>query len=279
MAAPKRTPVYFFSHGGPNIMYDTEHPVYNRLQALGKEITTKVKPKAIVVFSAHWQAERPNTIQVNIAETEPLLYDFYGFPRHYYTEKYPNKGSPELAGRIIGMLQDAGIKAEGVKRGLDHGVFAVFKVAFNPETNPAGVPIVQVSLFDNDTDAAAHIRLGRAIEKLREEGIVIIVSGMAVHNLRYLGISMMDSRPQKFTLTFDEALKEAAETAPGEKRDENMIALLKRPDARQAHPTFEHLLPMHIGVGAAGSDEGKRLWTLPEGSMSWAQYRWGDVEA
>jgi len=260
-------------------MYDTEHPVYNRLQALGKEITTKVKPKAIVVFSAHWQAERPNTIQVNIAETEPLLYDFYGFPRHYYTEKYPNKGSPELAGRIIGMLQDAGIKAEGVKRGLDHGVFAVFKVAFNPETNPAGVPIVQVSLFDNDTDAAAHIRLGRAIEKLREEGIVIIVSGMAVHNLRYLGISMMDSRPQKFTLTFDEALKEAAETAPGEKRDENMIALLKRPDARQAHPTFEHLLPMHIGVGAAGSDEGKRLWTLPEGSMSWAQYRWGDVEA
>jgi len=279
MAAPKRTPVYFFSHGGPNIMYDTEHPAYDRLQALGKEITTKVKPKAIVVFSAHWQAERPNTIQVNVAETEPLIYDFYGFPRHYYTEKYPNKGSPKLAERIMGMLQDAGIKAEGVERGLDHGVFAVFKVAFNPETNPAGVPIVQVSLFDDDTDAAAHIRLGRAVEKLREEGIVIIVSGMAVHNLRYLGISMMDSRPQKFTLTFDEALKEAAETEPGEKRDENMIALLKRSDARQAHPTFEHLLPMHIGVGAAGSDEGKRLWTLPKGSMSWAQYRWGDVEA
>lgn len=56
-----------------------------------------------------------------------------------------------------------------------------------------------------------------------------------------------------------------------------MAELLKRSDARQAHPSFEHLLPIHIGAGAAGDDLGKRMWTLEEGSMSWAQYRFGEV--
>jgi len=80
-------------------------------------------------------------------------------------------------------------------------------------------------------------------------------------------------------VAFDEAIKVAAETKPGEQRDENMVGLLERQDARQAHPTFEHLLPIHVAVGAAGSDQGKQLWTLQEGSMAWAQYRFGEVEA
>lgn len=260
-------------------MYEKEHPVYAQLQKVGREITQKVKPKAIVVFSAHWQAERPNTIEVNVAESEPLLYDFYGFPRHYYLEKYPNRGSPEVAARVMELLTQAGIKAEGVERGLDHGVFVCFKVAFDPETNPVGVPIVQVSLFDDDRDPGAHIRLGRAVQKLREEGVLIVVSGMAVHNLRDLGFARMIQKPQPYAVSFDEALKEAAETEPGVERDKSMIDLFKRPDMRRAHPTAEHLLPMHVGTGAAGGDRGQQLWTMPEGSMSWAQYRWGDVEA
>lgn len=58
-----------------------------------------------------------------------------------------------------------------------------------------------------------------------------------------------------------------------------MAELLKRPDARRAHPSFEHLLPIHIAAGAAGKDMGQQFWTLPQGSMSWAQYRFGDIEA
>jgi 4,5-DOPA dioxygenase extradiol len=58
-----------------------------------------------------------------------------------------------------------------------------------------------------------------------------------------------------------------------------MVALLQRSDARKAHPSFEHLLPVHVAAGAAGDDQGKQLWTLPEGSMSWAQYRFGEVAA
>ncbi|KAE8146774.1 Extradiol ring-cleavage dioxygenase, class III enzyme, subunit B [Aspergillus avenaceus] len=269
-----RTPVYFLSHGGPNIMFDHEHPAYLKLAQIGKEITNKVKPKAVVVFSAHWQASR-DAVQVNTAEITELIYDFYGFPSYYYKEKYPNVGSKEVANRVLGLLGEAGIKAEGVKRGLDHGVWASFKCAFEPESNPLNVPIVQVSLFKSE-DPIQHYRLGQAVAALRDENILIIASGMAVHNLRDLQFSFGDPRPLPYAASFDEALKQAA-TAKPEEREKALAELLKRPDARQAHPYFDHLLPIHIGAGAAGEDVGKRLWTLAEGSMSWAQYRFGGV--
>ncbi|THW26285.1 aromatic ring-opening dioxygenase LigB subunit [Aureobasidium pullulans] len=269
-----RTPVYFLSHGGPNIMEDFDHPAYSKLQEIGKEITGKVKPKAVVVFSAHWQAS-PDKIQVNTAEITDLIYDYYGFPDRYYKVKYPNVGSRDLAGKVLGALEGAGIEAEGVKRGLDHGVFAPFTVAFDPKTNPLNVPLVQVSLFDSD-DADKHYRLGEAMQGLRDEGILVIVSGMAVHNLRDMWKAMQQPAPMPYSVSFDAALKQAVEQKP-ENRQKAMAELLQRSDARRAHPSFEHLLPIHIGAGAAGSDSGKQLWTLPQGSMSWAQFRFGEV--
>ncbi|KAL8817194.1 MAG: hypothetical protein Q9223_003931 [Gallowayella weberi] len=265
-----RTPVYFLSHGGPNIMYDTDHPAFKKLQEIGKEITTKVKPKAVVVFSAHWQAERAGQIEINSAETTDLIYDFYGFPRKYFEERYPNVGNKDLAAQVIEAVQAAHIDIKPVKRGLDHGVWASFKVE-----NPLNVPIVQTSLFSSE-DPHQHYRLGQAVAKLREQNIQIIVSGMAVHNLRDLRFSYGGSKPLPYTASFDEALKRAVESSPKD-RERMMADLLKRPDARQAHPTFDHLLPIHIGAGAAGEDRGKRLWTLGEGSLSWAQYRFGEV--
>lgn len=80
-------------------MYDTGHPAYRKLQEIGREITTKVKPKAVVVFSAHWQAER-GKIEINAAETTDLIYDFYGFPGHYYKEQYPDVGRRDVAEEV-----------------------------------------------------------------------------------------------------------------------------------------------------------------------------------
>jgi 4,5-DOPA dioxygenase extradiol len=270
-------------------MYETDHPVYPQLQKIGREITQKVKPKAVVVFSAHWQGER-DVIEINTSENTELIYEyllfshqtrtmltldsFYGFPANYYKETYPNKGSPEIAQKVIDSLTAAGIKSHGMRRGLDHGVWASFKVAFNEETNPLNVPVVQVSLFDTE-DPAQHITLGRAVTRLRDEGIQIIVSGMAVHNLRDLRWGQQGVKP--YAKSFDEALREAVETESEAEREEKLVELLKRPDARPAHPSFEHLLPIHVGAGAAGSDKGKRLWTLAEGSFSWAQFRFGDA--
>lgn len=125
--SPSRTPVYFLGIGGPNFMEATDHPAYAKLAAVGQEIMTEVKPKAVIVFSAHWQGG-PNKIKINVAEQTDIIYDFYGFPPHYYEYKFPNKGSPEVAERVIEKLVVAGIEVERVKRGLDHGIWAGFMV-------------------------------------------------------------------------------------------------------------------------------------------------------
>jgi hypothetical protein len=143
----------------------TSTPLYTLIH-ISKEITTIVKPKAIVVFSAHWQSSREGKLQINSAEHTDIIYDFYGFPEHYYKYAFPNKGSPSLAAEVAGRLEEAGIKVETVERGLDHGVWSGFVVGtfaivtstadcqsdlspscsavINPDTNPLDVPIVRV---------------------------------------------------------------------------------------------------------------------------------------
>lgn len=211
-------------------------------------------------------------------ETErQQTHSFYGFPDYMYKAEYPSKGDPELASHITDLLTAAGIKAEGVKRGLDHGVWAGFHVAFHPTENPLKVPLVQVSLFKTE-DPDQHYRLGRAVSHLRDEGVVIIGAGMSVHNLRDLFNSLDPDNepPRPYTVTFDEALKEAVEGA-SDGRQMRMAMVCGRSDAREAHPSMDHLMPIYVAAGAAGDVEGKRLWTMHEGSMGWAQYRFGNV--
>jgi 4,5-DOPA dioxygenase extradiol len=111
-----RLPVYFLGIGGPNFIENTAHPAYAKLGAIGREITTQVKPKAIVVFSAHWQ-EGPSKIKINAAEETNIIYNFYNFPPHYYQVKFPNRGSPALAQKVIDRLGDIGIEVEKVQQG------------------------------------------------------------------------------------------------------------------------------------------------------------------
>lgn len=212
---------------------------------------------------------------------------FHGFPSHYYKAQYPNKGSPELAGRIMAMLSEAGIRSKGVSRGLDHGVWSGFSVgesrpcpgraspadrltpAFDPQTNPLNVPLVQVSLFKSESPGD-HYALGRAVSRLRQEGIVIIGAGMTVHNLRDMHVMFEgNSNPLPYSVSFDNAVKGAVEVDPAE-REARMAALYKRPDARQAHPFMDHLMPLFIAAGAAHDDSGLQTWTLHEGSFAWA---------
>ncbi|KAK2591934.1 hypothetical protein QQS21_010376 [Conoideocrella luteorostrata] len=270
-----KTPVYFFSHGGPSVQYNKEHPAYPVLQQIGEEITQRVKPKAVVVFSAHWQRGQ-DEILVNKDDEAELIYDFYGFPDHYYQAKYPNKGDPDLASKILVTLSEAGISATGVSRGLDHGVWSGFSVAFDPETNPLNVPLVQVSLFKSESPAK-HYALGRAVSFLREQGVLIIGAGMSVHNLRDLSSLLQgDGKPLPYTVSFDDALREAVEVDPKD-REGKMAAVCKRTDAKQAHPHMDHLMPVFVAAGAAYDDWGKQTWTYHEGSLAWAQYRFGNL--
>ncbi|KAI1331902.1 Extradiol aromatic ring-opening dioxygenase [Xylariaceae sp. FL0255] len=271
-----RPHVYFLGIGGPNLMENTAHTAFVKLGEVGREITTQVKPKAVVVFSAHWQNHDDpsgNCIKINVAEHTNQIYDFYGFPPHYYEYKYPYQGSPEIAEKVASRLQSSGFAVERVARGLDHGVWVGLIAAFDPERNPLNVPIVQVSLLGNE-DTEMHYRLGQAIEGLRDEGILIIGAGMAVHNLHDFRRTRGFGGIMPYSISFDNALKEVAASNP-EDRQKNMLDLMKRSDARQAHPTFDHILPMHVVAGAAGVDLGEQIWTMPEGSLSWAQFRFG----
>ena len=112
-----------------------------------------------------------------------MLYDYYGFPPNTWnSDQVSGSGSARrFSARVAELLGAAGIAWKyDHERGFDHGVFIPLKVAF-PH---ADVPIVQVSLLAS-MDPAEHIRIGRALDTpLRDEGVLIVGSGMTYHYWR-----------------------------------------------------------------------------------------------
>ncbi|KAJ6260850.1 hypothetical protein Dda_3511 [Drechslerella dactyloides] len=247
----------------------THHPAYKAFVEFGKEVVG-LKPRGIVVLSAHFTG-RSDEIYINHAESTDLVYDFYGFPRHYYQKQFSHRGSETLAIEISKLLTSANIKTRPVKRGLDHGVWVPFSIAFDPENqNRLNVPIVQVSIY-GDEDPRKHIALGKALAPLRQSGYVIVASGQAIHNLR--DVSFTEKEPLPYVAPFDRALESAMISNIGETRERKMLELLQRMDARTAHPHFDHILPIYVAIGAASDGQAKQIFNHRESSMGWAQYR------
>ena len=168
-------PSLFISHGGPNVVTD-ESPARTYLMGLSHLLP---KPKAIVIVSAHFET---GGVAVVTDPAPGMIYDFGGFSLELYKMVYTAPGAPELAERVIAMLEKAGFAPFRLeKRGYDHGAWTPLKLAF-PEGD---IPVVQVSI-DPNRDAAWHYAIGRALAPLREEGILLIGSGHITHNLRAL---------------------------------------------------------------------------------------------
>jgi len=218
----------------------------------GAAASIGTRPKAILVISAHWETERPT---VNSGHNPPLLFDYRGFPEHTYRLTYPAPGSPELASRVRGLLADAGIASdEDASRGYDHGVFVPFLLLY-PE---ADIPVVQLSLR-KDLDPAAHLAIGRALAPLRDEGVLIVGSGMSYHNLREFWSN--DDEDVRAAEQFDAWLAGAVESVDAPSRDKALEAWTQAPGARAAHPRSEHLLPLMVAAGAGGADRGRRTYS------------------
>jgi aromatic ring-opening dioxygenase catalytic subunit (LigB family) len=254
-----KLPTLFIPHGGgPCFFMDWDPPdTWERMADYLRHVPQEVAspPKALVVVSGHWE-EDVVAIQNNPAP--PLLYDYYGFPPNTYEIKFPAPGAPAVSARIAELLEAAGIPWKyDAARGFDHGVFIPLKVAY-PQ---ADVPIVQVSLLAS-MDPAAHIRIGQALAPLRDEGILIVGSGMSYHNMRTLmaskrgGANGRSADPQ--SERFDDWLEKVLTHESPQRRVAAMTAWDKAPGARAAHPREEHLLPLHVVVGAAGGDPGRR---------------------
>ena len=238
-------PSYFLPHGaGPCFFMEWTPPqAWDRMAAYLKGLTESLpaRPKAILVVSAHWLEP---VFTVASASAPKLIFDYYGFPPHTYELTWPAPGDPELARRVAALLQGAGLEArEDPARGFDHGVFVPLKLAF-PE---ADVPVVPLSLRA-DLDPAAHLAAGRALAPLREEGVLILGSGMSFHNMRGYG----DARYGEPSDAFDAWLAETvAEPAA---REAALAAWAGAPGGLQSHPQGqeEHLIPLMVAAGAGG---------------------------
>jgi aromatic ring-opening dioxygenase catalytic subunit (LigB family) len=197
-------------------------------------------PSAILVVSAHWETD--GFALTGVARPS-LVYDYFGFPSHTYDITYPAPGAPQMAARAVALLGAAGLKAAiDQERGWDHGVFIPLKVAF-PD---ADIPVVEMSL-DASLDPALHIAAGKALAPLREEGVLIIGSGMSFHNMRAYG----DPRATEPSRAFDVALTNAICAAPDE-RARQLSAWQSLEAARFSHPREEHLIPLMVAAGAGG---------------------------
>jgi len=221
------------------------------------------KPKAILLISGHWETQRPT---LNIAANPPLLFDYYGFPEHTYRLTYPAPGAPWLADRVKGLLESAGMPVDtDASRGWDHGVFIPLMLIY-PD---ADVPILQLSLQEN-LDPADHLAMGRALAPLRDEGVLIIGSGMSYHNLR----RFFDASGASEAEQFDDWLTTAA--LDPATRDEALANWSKAPFARACHPREEHLIPMMVAAGAADGEAGSRTFNDHIFAKAVSGFQFGD---
>jgi aromatic ring-opening dioxygenase catalytic subunit (LigB family) len=227
---------------------DTWNKTENWLKGVHKNLPKK--PNAIVIFSAHWEAD---IIQINSHSNPELIFDYYGFPPHTYELTYPAPGSPTLAHTIQTLFTAADIKSElNPTHGFDHGTFVPLKVMF-PD---ADIPVVQVSLHSS-LDPAFHQRMGAALKTLRDDNILILGSGISFHNMQIL---MQCSDPNGHSKQFDTWLTNTCCAEPSV-RKERLANWSQAPSAKICHPREEHLIPLMVAESAADNDIGSNVFT------------------
>lgn len=268
MPAPtSRQPTFFIPHGGGPCFFMEVQPAdtWERMRVFLEGMLEQLaeRPKAILLVSAHWE-ERQFT--VHHGARPGLLFDYYGFPAHTYELQFPAPGAPQLAMRVQKLLDEAGIEcASESERGWDHGVFIPLLLV----TPAADIPVLQLSLR-HDLSPQAHLEAGRALQTLRDEGVLIVASGMSYHNLRAFGPAGAAISTQ-----FDDWLTEAVETTETEQRDLALSLWDHAPAARLAHPREEHLIPLMVAAGAAGKDRGQRVYADHVKGLALSAYRFG----
>lgn len=267
-----RLPTYFVSHGGGPWpwMREMTGGRYDRLeaslQAMAQAHAGQVR--AILMVTAHW--ETPGGFELSSAPQPGMIYDYHGFPPHTYQVHYRAPGSPELAQRAQALLQAGGVPARlDGERGFDHGTFSALQAAY-PE---AMIPVVQLSIRA-DFDPAAHIAAGRLLAPLRDEGVLIIGSGLSYHNLRLFGPAGRE--PSR---DFDAWLQQTLVGSPPEVRAERLLQWEGAPAARLAHAREDHLIPLMTAVGAAHDEAATCVYHEADfmGSLTVSSFRFGAV--
>lgn len=249
-------PTVFVSHGpGPYPIcwkHDSSHTelvdsLENVLPQLG---VSPAEIKCVLVVSAHWESRHTDSVRVTApaeGRHPTLLYDYSGFPDYTYQLQYDCPSAPAVARRVQDLLEESGIGCVlDPTRNLDHGVFVPLSLML-PD---AQLPVIQLSLpaltrsgVDN---AKRCLEMGSALAPLRHEGVLVVASGSATHG-RFRG--------EKDALEFMDSFRDVVTQSP-EDRGEALIQWETLPHARDAHGREEHLLPLHVAVGASQDAQG-----------------------
>lgn len=266
-------PSIFLAHGSPLLLFPRQYPLpFGDLNTIGgpggphsaflvdfgKFIMEKYQPKAVVVFSAHWETK--GHLEVMSYEKNHLYYDYGGMPDELYRLTWESVGSSTVAARVAELLNKHNIPARTITegRGLDHGVFIPFKLMF---PDPFPVPLVEVSI-DRGLDPQHHINIGAALEPLRDEGILIISGGLTIHTFREFEAFNPKTAPEGFK-DFERTIVSSIDDHPsGAERNEALKAVTKHPFFRRAHPREEHFVPIYVAAGAGTRGTAKTICNL-----------------
>jgi 4,5-DOPA dioxygenase extradiol len=246
-------PSLFIAHGAPSLALE-ENAYTEFLQKFGQELP---KPKAIVLFSAHWESTTQLVSSVAHYET---IYDFGGFQPELYQIKYPAQGHAETTAEIQRLFANAGIPVESDSvRGLDHGAWVVLRLLY-PN---ADIPVVALSV-NRYLSNEQQYQVGQALATLREQDVLVIGSGGTVHNLRQLNWESAGVDP--WAMAFDNWLQDKLESWD----TESLFAYDKlAPSAQAAVPTPEHFVPLLLAMGAG--DQNKQA------SLLFKAYQYGNL--
>ncbi|MAL32338.1 MULTISPECIES: DODA-type extradiol aromatic ring-opening family dioxygenase [Marinobacter] len=264
----KATDVLFVSHGGGPmpLLGDPGHQdMVDRLTELAADLR---KPSAILVISAHWEEAIPT---ITSGTTPSLIYDYYGFPSEAYKIEYPCPGEPVLAQQVAQALDQAGIQPRlDDQRGLDHGAFVPLKLMYPDAT----IPCIQLSLV-NTLDASTHLAIGRALQALDYDNLLVLGSGFSFHNMRAF-FAAQTPEIQARNLAFEDWLEQTCgdSSLSEPERAKRLADWEQAPHARFCHPREEHLLPLHVCYGLANKASDRHIAATILGKQS-GMFYWG----
>lgn len=269
-----RMPTFYLTHGGGPWPYMTGEirrhfaKLEESLKALPQQLETQ--PKAVLVVSGHWEED---DFAVMSSAAPPMVYDYGGFPPEMYQIRYAAPGAPALAQRAHDLIAQAGLATHvDGQRGFDHGTYALLAV-----THPrAEVPVFQVAIR-HDYDPEAHWQLGRALAPLREDGVLILGSGSSYHNLRSMLSNYAAGDRRDESAQFDAWLQETLVGSTPEQRYRRLLTWEQAPHARAVHPREDHLMPLHVVMGAAEQEPARVIYEQSDffGDITMSSYRFG----
>jgi 4,5-DOPA dioxygenase extradiol len=228
-------PTLFLGHGAPPLLEDAAWMA--ELRGWAEQLP---RPKQILIVSAHWENA---PVAISSTRRVPLVYDFYGFPEHYYRMTYDAPGAPGLAADVRKLMPTGRPVQEFEARGLDHGAWVPLKAMY-PE---ADIPVLQMSM--PDLDPAHLLELGRRLAPLRDEGTLIVGSGFMTHGLPFIHDYMGHTHDAPaWSVEFDRWVAEALERGD---LDELLAFRERAPGMPYAHPTVEHFAPLFVTLGAS----------------------------